>query len=99
MSDGYPAGSKIAENDFQVGQQMNVVISWFLNPVHFYLIPAENADFRQLMETIQSDYPQRKNAELNSLSSGDFVVARCKDNVIYRAKVIQTRPGGRVVGF
>lgn len=96
LSDGYPTGSKLVENDFQVGQQMAVEISWFLNPVHFFLIPAGNADFRQLMETMQPDYPKRKSAELNSLSPGDFVVARAKDDVIYRAKIIQTRPGGKV---
>jgi len=97
LSDGYPAGSQIAELDLQVGQQMDVAISWFINPVQFYLIPADNADFRRLMETVQPDYPQRKNAELNSLSSGDFVVARDKDQVIYRAKVIRTRPGGMIL--
>ncbi len=91
--DGYEKGATFLESNIE-GQQMDVIISWFTNPSQFFIMPADNPEFRTLMETIQADYPQRKPVEITSLLPNDTVVARDKDQVIYRAKVLRTRPGG-----
>lgn len=85
------------EYEYKPGQQLETVISWFINPVQFYIIPAVNEEFRQLMETIQNVYPKRERVDIGTLLTDDCVVARDSDNIIYRARVINGRPGGEYV--
>ncbi|XP_065214372.1 maternal protein tudor-like [Planococcus citri] len=99
LLDGFEKGAQIVDVEYQSGHQIDSVISWFVNPVNFYLIPSDDADFRNLMEQIQSEYPTRKTLNTNELSPNDYVVARDKDNVIYRATVLRTSPRGVVVTF
>lgn len=96
MEDGYEKGAQLIEPDYQPEQEMDAVITWFVNPVRFYVMPADNMDFRSLMEQVQDEYPKKKPLDTNDVSPNDYVMARDKDKVIYRAQVLRTGPRGMI---
>lgn len=96
LEPAFEKGAQFVTYEHQLGQQLEVAVSWFINPAQFYVIPAVNDEFRMLMESIQTTYPKRERLDITTLSTDDCVVARDKDNVIYRARVIHGRPGGEI---
>jgi hypothetical protein len=94
LDPAYERGAQFVEADYQPGQQFEVIITWFVNPTQFYVMPAENSDFRTMMDGVQTDYPRRERLDLTTLKANECVVARDKDDVIYRAKYLRGRPGG-----
>ncbi|XP_046422936.1 maternal protein tudor isoform X1 [Neodiprion fabricii] len=83
-----PAGQKWNDESFASGYQVDVVVTWFVNPNNFYCqILSKQSEFRNMMNEIQDAYVDQQPIK-STLQVGAPVIAFFSDDgALYRAEI------------
>lgn len=83
-----PTGQKWNDESFAPGFQVDVVVTWFVNPNNFYCqILSKQSEFRTMMNNIQESYSEQQPIK-NTLQVGAPVIAFFSDDgALYRAEI------------